>query len=237
MQDIDLNSNNECRNRPRSGVYGIHQVSETDAKMAEWGVNLAREDAGLSNRQSSASTITLWPRVPGTDSHNASGYIAPPNYQPSASTISPQRRVLGADSDMTREGTTPSICQSSASTITLWPSVPGADSDNANGNDKGKGRDPNSPTHPDEFEMEEVDTSLRRETLPIDLDGFDAEAFNSQLQAELKSWEFERQGRPSDLDKPLPPPPRRGSPMPGRPFDSQNPESDVPKSKYVPRAF
>ena len=38
-----------------------------------------------------------------------------------------------------------------------------------------------------------------------------------------------------DLDKPLPRPPRCDSPMPGRPFDSQNPERDLPANKYYPR--
>lgn len=38
-----------------------------------------------------------------------------------------------------------------------------------------------------------------------------------------------------DLGKPLPRPPRADSPMPGRPFDSQNPERDLPANMYYPR--
>lgn len=38
-----------------------------------------------------------------------------------------------------------------------------------------------------------------------------------------------------DLNKPLPPLPRIGSPIPGRPFDRENPDRDLPRSKYYPR--
>jgi hypothetical protein len=40
-----------------------------------------------------------------------------------------------------------------------------------------------------------------------------------------------------DLNKPLPPPPRLPTPMPGRPFDSRFPERNLPRNKYYPRAF
>jgi hypothetical protein len=70
MQDIDLNSNDETRNRPKSGVYGVHQVSRTDTKMREYAVNQTRRDVALSDHPSFISTLTLWPRVPGTDCHN-----------------------------------------------------------------------------------------------------------------------------------------------------------------------
>ena len=38
-----------------------------------------------------------------------------------------------------------------------------------------------------------------------------------------------------DLNKLLPPLPKRDSPMPGCPFESQNPEGGVPYSEYIPR--
>jgi hypothetical protein len=38
-----------------------------------------------------------------------------------------------------------------------------------------------------------------------------------------------------DLDKPLPRAPRPDSPVPGAPFDSQNPDRDLPANKYYPR--
>lgn len=38
-----------------------------------------------------------------------------------------------------------------------------------------------------------------------------------------------------DLNKPLPPLPKRDSPMPGCPFESENPEGDVGYSEYIPR--
>ena len=41
----------------------------------------------------------------------------------------------------------------------------------------------------------------------------------------------------ADLEKPLPRPPRPDSPMPGRKFDNQNPERDLPASKFYPRVF
>lgn len=42
---------------------------------------------------------------------------------------------------------------------------------------------------------------------------------------------------PHNLDKPLPPAPRRDTPMPGRPLDGQNPERDLPYNMCIPRAF
>jgi hypothetical protein len=39
------------------------------------------------------------------------------------------------------------------------------------------------------------------------------------------------------LNKPLPPRPRQDSPMPGAPFNSQNPDRDLPNTKYYRRVF
>ena len=72
--------------------------------------------------------------------------------------------------------------------------------------------------------------------LPLRVRKENTEKQNKNLPTSLPHHSCTTQPKPRlDLDKPLPRPPRRDSPMPGRPFDSQNPERDLPANKYYPR--
>jgi hypothetical protein len=97
------------------------------------------------------------------------------------------------------------------------------------------------PIHkPAEMELEIVYQGISLESADIG-----EQALSSQLRdqprkemADPKRFDFSDSNSgfmPIDLDKPLPPPPRCDSPMPGRPFDSQNPDRYLPRSKYYPR--
>lgn len=76
---------------------------------------------------------------------------------------------------------------------------------------------------PDDFELGNIDRPL---PLRVNRDGFHREElYFPKSQSRLRI----------DLGKPLPRPPRCDSPMPGCPFDSQNPERDLPANMYYPR--
>jgi hypothetical protein len=101
----------------------------------------------------------------------------------------------------------------------------------------------------------ELETSNKPPPVKIHADGFERQVLPmpsprrpirksfldrapSRQDAEKIDSEVPNLGKiPQDLDKPLPPPPRRDTPMPGRPFDGQNPERDLPYRMYIPRAF
>jgi hypothetical protein len=81
----------------------------------------------------------------------------------------------------------------------------------------------------DDFEIGNVDRPL---PLRANKEGFQRQ--KTYFAASMP----ERPAQPKirlDLDKPLPRPPRADSPMPGRPFDSQNPERDLSAKMYYPR--
>jgi hypothetical protein len=95
---------------------------------------------------------------------------------------------------------------------------------------------------PEEFQIGELDTDLQSEEALPNPEDFELQG---PPRAMLTTDEFEMQRLelqwpfkgPSDLQKPLPRPPRRDSPMPGCRFDSQNPERDLSSGMYYPRAF
>lgn len=82
-----------------------------------------------------------------------------------------------------------------------------------------------------DFELGNVDRPL---PLKVRKESFDRQKHFPASQSHRSRSTTQPKPR-LDLDKPLPRPPRCDSPMPGRPFDSQNPERDLPANKYYPR--
>lgn len=87
--------------------------------------------------------------------------------------------------------------------------------------------------HPEDFKLGNVDRPL---PLRINREDFEKRTPNfPTFRSHRSSSSAMKPELRLDLDKPLPRPPRYDSPMPGRPFDSQNPERDLPANKYYPR--
>jgi hypothetical protein len=127
---------------------------------------------------------------------------------------------------------------SSSTVLTRWPMVP--DSEVLGANIKGKSQMA-SKGKVEDFELEALGN---KQQVKVDAHRFKKQdlrvaiprrSVHRLISEGLGSHTPTQVKAPPDLNKPLPPPPRRDSPMPGRPFNSENPERDVPYGKYIPR--
>jgi hypothetical protein len=127
--------------------------------------------------------------------------------------------------------------ESSATMLTQWPEVPS--SEVLGPNIKGKTKMA-SKGRAEDTELE----SLGNQQVKVNTYGFEKQdlcvPFPRQPVHNLIPGGQEphtptQVKAPPDLNKPLPPLPRRDSPMPGRQFNSENPERDVSYGKYIPR--
>jgi hypothetical protein len=150
--------------------------------------------------------------------------------------------------------------RSAESTVTLWPTAEDQDlTEPENTVEMHGGRGDNAGSGSidgflnDAFEYEGLATRLKATT--VNPDGFELQPLGRPASVALRADGVERlhparalpprqiprnllpTPNTPDLDKPLPRAPRQGSPMPGRKFDSQNPERDLPANLYYPRAF
>jgi hypothetical protein len=224
MQDIDINSVYERKGKAESLAKRINQVAKSDTNLTEWLVNggedtgvleipaghqqdltewlvrQAMEDAPSSKRESFASSITLWPRMSGADFDDTSN---------SENGKCKERKMDFTSSD-----------------------VPGR---------------PNSLTHPDNFKLDaglvnhnnfELVSLQRPPPAKADAHGFQRQQLHVPLPyratahpgsshqdtRDLRRTKFtEIKLSPPDLDKPLPPPPKRDSTTPRQPFNNQKP--------------